>query len=58
MKINDIYSLQKEFMEQIHILLESLIVFLNPPLEKLANVLSKKNHHNMRLSGFIKATPL
>ena len=47
-KINDIFSLQNYFKEQIYLLLEALIVFINPPSEKLANVVSKKNHHNMR----------
>ena len=44
-KSNDIFSQQNYFKEQIYLLLEALIVFLNPQSENLANVLSKKKHH-------------
>ena len=43
------YHIVGNHMSQlIYILLEALIVFLNPQLETLTNVLSNKNHHNMR----------
>ena len=31
-----------------NVLLEALIVFLNPPSENLTNVMSNKTHYNMR----------
>ena len=42
------FSQQNYVKEKIYILLEALIAFLNPNSENLTNVLSYKNHHNMR----------
>ena len=45
---NEIFYLQDDIKEQIYILLEAMIVFLNPPSENLSNGLSNKNQHNIR----------
>ena len=45
----DVFSLQNYFKEQIYIVLEVLIVFLNPQSENQTNVLSNKNYLYMQL---------
>ena len=42
------FFLQNYLKENMYILLEAMIVFLNPTSESIGNVLFNNNHHNIR----------